>query len=164
MGRKIGVFVIFCALVLAQLGCGGAESDPFAVFRGGFCADVTGELNGIAFSAMVEAEPSEGGEQAVTVTFYAPSGLSGTVLRRDNTGAVSLSAGKVRLESLESTDFSAFFGLFPTSGEVTAVSLDEQGRTQVIFAGGSLLLLPDGTPCTVSTAAGRVRLLQFVAA
>ena len=162
MKKIAGAAVVIFALLLGLAGCEKAEADPLAVFRGGFSADVVGELNGTAFSAVVKADAvTETGVLPLTVTFYAPSGLSGTVLSRDTEGRVCLSAGDLTLQSLKNADFSAFFSLFPTVGEVTEVELDQSGLTRVIFGGGSLLLLPDGTPHTVECAAGWLRVLSW---
>ena len=164
MKKSVRVAAVLLLLLAVLAGCTKGAEDPFSVFCGGFCADVVGELNGVAFSAVVKADAvTAAGLLPLTVTFYAPSGLSGTVLRREADGRVSLLAGDVLLRDLENADFLALFSLFPVSGEVIEVGLESSGQTRVVFQGGSLLLLPDGTPHALEGGGGQVRVLSFTA-
>ena len=156
--------VIFCAVALSLLcGCAPAARDPFAAFRGEFTAEIRGTVNGVELEAVLEAAPVGEGPRAVTVTVYAPSGLSGTVLRQGADGQVWVTAGSIEAQAPAAAGFCALFDLFPVTGEVTGVSLDSEGHTAVNFAGGTVTLLPDGTPYGIKTQAATVRVVSFAA-
>ena len=149
MGKSTS-FALFLALLLL---CGGgmqgcaAQGDYFDLFRGGFSAELKGELNGVAFSALLVATPvDENGARALTVTFYAPQGLLGTVAHRAADGGVTLSVGDVVLADAAAKGLAPLFDLFPTTGEVRQVSITEEGYTKVEGDGFALTFLPDGTP------------------
>ena len=163
MRSKTVQIVIFCALTAIFVwSCAPVGQDPFAELAKGFFAEVEGEVNGVALAATLQAAPQvEGLPRAVTVTVYAPSGLSGTVLCRDETGTVTVTVGELATALPEGEAFGALFDLFPTTGEITRVQLDENSRTRVTYAGGELILLPDGTPYALRTANATLRVVRF---
>ena len=154
MKGKQTKIAVLCVAVLVLWGslCGcAAEADYFAPFRGGFAAEVTGEMNGQPFSALLEAAPlPEEGERAVTVTFYAPEGLSGTVGGRRADGSLFLIAGRVTLGA-EAAGLVPLLDLFPVTDAVESVTLTEAGHTRITASGTTVDLLPDGTPHALQT-------------
>ena len=162
MRKRVFAVVIFCvAWAMLLSGCAPREGDPFAVMRGSFTAKVCGEVNGVTVEAVLEAQAAGEGTRAVTVTVYAPSGLSGTVLRRGEDGIVQVTVGDLAVTMPVGVDFSALLDLFPTDRAVTDITLDPSGRTTVNFAGGSIVLLSDGTPYAVCTSTANVRVVEF---
>ena len=162
MGKRVWAVVIFCvASAMLLCGCTPRASDPFAVMRGRFTAEICGEVNGVAMEAVLEAQAVGEGARAVTVTVYAPSGLSGTVLRRGEDGAVQVTVGDLAVTAPVGADFSALLDLFPVDRAVTDVTLDPNGHTTVNFAGGYIVLSSDGTPCAVHTDTVNVRVIGF---
>ena len=144
------------------MGCSGTAQDHYALLRGGFEAEVEGELNGVHFCALFEAAMTpEAGVRPVTLTFYAPSVLAGTILARDTEGVVTLTTRDVVLRDPVGEGFSALLELFPTGGEDLSVTLDEGGRTQVTAREHTLTFLPDGTPYAVKTDDLDVRVVRF---
>ena len=155
--------VVFLVLTLFGLLLGGCakDTDYFDDFQGAFSAEVEGEMNGVAFSALVEAAaaPAEGMRE-VTVTFYAPEGVKGVTVRRNADGTCVLSSGNVSVEP-DAAGFAPLLDLFPISGQVNAVTLTDEGYTKVAGNGFSLTLLPDGTPYAVETPAVTARVVRF---
>ena len=134
--------LLLCALLL--LGCA-TEGDFFAPLRGGFCAEVEGVWNGVAFEALVERSTSEAGT-ATSITFYAPKSLCGTVLAQGADGTVTVAIGELVRPAPEG--FSAIFALFSPQGEVLEASLEGEVTT-VRGDGFSLSLAKDGTPLSL---------------
>ncbi|MBQ8341816.1 MAG: hypothetical protein IJY22_05515 [Clostridia bacterium] len=166
MGRWMAVIVIFCVwgVLMGCVGCVPMNAEPLACLQKAFVAEVEGSLHGQAFTAVIEAEKTpESGTRVFTVTFYAPVGLAGTVLRRGADGAVTVSSGDVTVPLGADSGFCALFALFPTSAQVTGATLDQNRRTQVDFVGGSITLLSDGTPFFITTPAATVRVVSFAA-
>ena len=163
MRSKSVQIVIFCALAAIFVwSCAPVGQDPFAELAKGFFAEVEGEVNGVAMAATVQAAPQcAGAPRAVTVTVYAPSGLSGTILCRDEAGAVTVTVGELSATLPEGEAFGALFDLFPVTGEITSVQLDENGHTRVTYAQGELTLLPDGTPYALRTPHATLRVVRF---
>ena len=150
--RRFCVVTVLFLLVLGCFGCG-AREDVLAQFQGGYAAEVTGELYGMAFSACIEmAAPDKEGVRQATVIFYAPDALAGTTVVRDATGGVTVSAGGLSLRDAGGVG-AALFSLFPVAGEITEVALTEEGYTRVCGQGFVLTLRADSTPYTIETAA-----------
>lgn len=164
MGKRVLHFIMFCAaLALMLCACAPRQTDYYALFRGEYTAEVEGSHNGVPFAAVIKAEKQpEAGVRPVTVTFYAPDGLKGAILRRAEEGAVSLSVGGVTLQNPVGEGFLALLELFPTAGEVSEVRLDEAGHTRVQTAGHTLTFLPDGTPYSLTTPITEVRVISFL--
>jgi hypothetical protein len=101
--------------------------------------------------------PAEGARE-VTVTFYAPSEIKGTVLRQAADGTVTLTAGELTL----STDaFGEIFKLFPATGEIDEVTLTDAGHTALSGKGFSLTFLSDGTPYRAECGALSATVVRF---
>ena len=99
----------------------------------------------------------------MTLTFYAPSSLCGTVLTRENTGALTLAAGELSLPltSAAAKGYGALFELFPTAGEVQSITREGE-NTRLTGAGFSLLFSPDGIPLSAENSSARVQVSEFV--
>ena len=160
----------FCAWVLCAaifclplVGCALQKGDYFAPFRGQFKADVSGEWQSIAFEGKLEAAaPDESGARVMTLTFYAPASLCGTVLARDAAGTLTLSAGELSLPLDEhaAQGYGALFALFPIAGEVQSVTR-ENGNIRLNGMGFSLSFAADGTPLAAENATARVEITAF---
>ena len=150
--RFKGLFCLILGLLLClgAMGCSGTAQDHYALLRGGFEAEVEGELNGVHFCALFEAAMTP--EAGV---------LAGTILARDTEGVVTLTTRDVVLRDPVGEGFSALLELFPTGGEDLSVTLDEGGRTQVTAREHTLTFLPDGTPYAVKTDDLAVRVVRF---
>ena len=162
---KIKICLLCAALCLLLVGCAPQSGDYLAPFRGGFSAELAGEWRSIAFEGRVEASAPDGdGARVMTLTFYAPQSLCGTVLTREKAGGLvfSLDGVSVPLTNDAAAGYAALFALFPTAGEIRSVSR-ENGNTRLDGAGFSLLLAPDGTPLAAENAAARVEMRAFVA-
>jgi len=151
------------ALLLSLVGCA-PERDLLAPFRGAFCAEVEGTLDSVSFSARIEAEAAEpGGARAVTVTFYAPETLCGTVVAQDRDGRQTISYKELCLE-LPVTDeggYGALLSLFPTEGAPSSVTLTDSGNSKVAGDGYELEFLADGTPILVAGGSVRATVISF---
>lgn len=142
----------FCACATTQ--------NYWDVFRGAFAADVAGEWNGQSFGAVVEADPwEEGKARPLTITFYAPESLCGTVLSRDGEGAARLCVGDVCVDA--PTGLLPLLDLFPTAGEISEAALTEEGDTLVRGTDFDLTLAPDGTPTAIRRGENSVTVLRF---
>lgn len=158
--KKIGVLLLCAALLLVLWGCAPQRGDYFAPFQGAFSADLAGEWNGLSFEAELVADaPDAQGARMMTLTFYAPSTLSGTVLKRDGAGALTLSADGLTLplSPTAAQGYGELLALFPTAGEVQSIT-QENGNTRLNGASFSLLFAPDGTPLAAENATARVQI------
>lgn len=161
--KTIRVLSILLLLSLAALfvACGERE-DVFAIFRGAYRADVSGEMRGVAFGAVLEADAvDDAGKRTVTLTFYAPSSLSGTVVTRGEDGALSLAVGDLALGQISAAGLLPLFELLPTAGAVKGIELDAAGHSVVTGEGFSLTLLEDGTPIAASNAVVSATIVRF---
>lgn len=154
-----------CALLLLSLlgGCAPQRGDYLAPFSGEFEAQIAGEWNGLDFEAALTATaPDESGTRMMTLTFYAPSTLSGTVLSKDAQGVLTLSREDICLPlgDTAATGYGTLFALFSTEGEVQSVT-QENGNTRLNGAGFSLLFDKDGTPLAAACAGASVRITAF---
>ncbi len=159
-GRICLLGVLFCLLLG---GCAPREGDYFAPFAVAFAADVQGSWNNVEFGAQVCATPLDAaGAREMTVTFYAPSGLCGTVLTSRADGSLSLCAGEISLplSAYAAEGYAALLALFPTAGEVQTLSREGE-NTRVAGAGFSLLFSPDGVPLELSAGAAHVRVIAW---
>ena len=93
---------------------------------------------------------------------FALTSLCGTVLTRDAAGELILAAGELALPLLgaAAAGYGALFELFPTAGEIRAVT-QENGNTRLTGEGFSLLFSPDGTPLAAETDIARVQILRI---
>ena len=162
MRVKIFLFCALCCLLF--WGCAPQNGDYFAPFSGGFSARIEGTWQEMDFSAEVAARPQDAqGARAMTLTFYAPDTLAGTVLTCDAAGQISMELDGISLplEGAAAQGYGALFALFPTDGEVTSVT-QEDGGTWVRGVNYSLLFAADGTPLATENAAARVQMTKFV--
>ena len=160
---RIKILLLCLALLLALASCAPSQTDFFAPFQGGFTAWLVGEWQGIAFEAKVmAAAPDESGTRGMTLTFYAPSTLCGTVLSKDATGELRLASGELSLplSGDAAEGYGALFALFPTSGEVLRIARENE-NTRLDGADISLLFSPDGTPLAAENAGAHVRIERF---
>ena len=160
---KRTVCLLCAVLCLLLLGCVPQKGDYFAPFQGEFTARIRGEWQAIAFEAELAASAPNGeGERRMTLTFYAPGTLCGTVLTREESGALSLAHGELSLplSATAAAGYGALFDLFPVFGEVRAVSR-ENGNTRLDGVGFSLLFSADGIPLAAENATARVQIEHF---
>ena len=145
--KRVLLFLLSLLLAFFSLSsCG--EEDFFLPFRGGFVAEVQGTLGELAFAAEICREVGSGGVETVTVTFYAPNELAGTVLCRtaagDTVTAEGLTvAGGAWCDALLSL-------LLPREG-VKKIAVTDTGHTRVDGDEYSFEFLSDGTPVAVKT-------------
>ena len=152
--------VFFC---LPLVGCAPQKGDYFAPFRGQFTAVIAGEWQSITFEGKLEAAaPDERGARVMTLTFYAPASLCGTVLTRDAAGALTLAVKELSLplSGAAAQGYGALFALFPTEGEVQGVT-KENGNIRLNGTGFSLLFAAEGTPLAAENATARVEITAF---
>ena len=115
------------------------------------------------FSAELAAQPQDAqGARVMTLTFYAPDTLAGTVLTRDISGQISMAIDGISLPlgAVAAQGYGALFALFPTDGAVTDVT-QEEGGTRVKGADFSLLFAADGTPLAAENATACVQIKSF---
>ena len=142
------MLVLLC-VVLALTSCAGRGSGAYSdVLRSDFSAQVQGVLNGVEFSAQLEARTGDSGREVIA-TFYAPEGICGTVAAKRADGSAYWQAGDVILEGGDG--MAPLFDLFTQVHAVSEASLDESGHTVVQADGLTLTLLPDGTPYRITT-------------
>ena len=152
------VLLIFCACFSA---CAAPKADFSAMLRGPFEAELAGEACGIAFEGKLVLEAcGEAGVAPATLTFYAPRELEGTQLIRDQTGAISLCYGGIRLEDAGGVG-RVLLSLFPDGGEIKHVALNEAGNTVVLFEGAEVEFSVDGVPLRVKTADVTAQILSW---
>ena len=138
-------------LVAVFWGCGRKNVDFFDPFRAAYTAEVEGVLYGLPFSATIEmGERGEGGVAPATVILYAPSELSGTTLTRAADGSITVKSGGLSVSDMGGVG-AALFSLFPQTGSATHAEVSEEGRTRVLWEGGEIEFLADGTPFSVRT-------------
>lgn len=162
--RKIGVLLLCALLFLLSLAsCAPEKGDYFAPFRGQFEATLAGEWQSMPFEAHLSASaPDERGARVMTLTFYAPKSLAGTVLARDATGALTLSLEglSLPLSPAAASGYGALLALFPTEGEVREITR-ENGNTRLNGTVFSLLFAADGTPLAAENAVARVEVKEW---
>jgi len=157
--KRFGCFIM-CGILLL-VGCAGREVHPLCRFREGFAAECAGEYNGVCFSALFEAAPlTEAGVLPLTVTFYAPAALSGTVLARSAEGVTSLSLDGMQVDE-GITELARLLDAFPTDGEISGVRTSKEGHTVVNGVDFSAKFLADGTPLEVTGAGIRLQILRW---
>lgn len=151
------VICVVCLLV----GCAPEERHLLARFREGFVAECAGEYNGVCFSALFEAAPlTEAGVLPLTVTFYAPEALTGTVLARSAEGAVSFSLDGMQVDE-GIKGLVRLLDVFPTDGEISGVTVSKEGHTVVNGANFCAKFLADGTPLEVTGAGISLQILRW---
>ena len=139
---------VLCAVLLFG-GCASAGGDATACFRGGFRCTVTGECNGVCFSARYEVAPMPAdGVMPLTVIFYASGVPEGAWLRRDEAGAVTLGAGELEA-ALGKGAFPLLLDAFSDFGEIRRVTVSKEGQTVLDCDRATVTFASDGTPLSV---------------
>ena len=153
--RRAGALIFLCFLVLclSVCGCGRRGTAWYRVFAAPFEAELCGEMNGLSFEARFCR-----GEEATTVTFYAPATLAGTTLTRAADGRVTMTAGGV---TTEVTGFDDLFLLFPTADTTKKAAVTDEGHTRVEGDGFFAEFLPDGTPYRVGCGGVTATVVRF---
>ncbi len=154
MKRYLWLPLLLCLLLCA---CAPRQQRYLAPFDGAFETNIEGEYKGVAFSAKLVCEAAGEGARAATFTFYAPDSLSGTVLSRDSTGALTLTVGGVTLTAPDG--YADLLDLFSLSHAGTVTR--EGAQTRVTGNGYSLLFAEDGTPLSVTHGEVTARVLSF---
>lgn len=157
--KRSCILLLFLIFGILFTGCT-PHTDHLAPLRGDFTAEVAGEMNGVSFSALCTALTDGNGERTVTLTFYAPTALCDTVIKRAHDGAITLSVGEVAVSGVPD-GITPLFALFAPDGEVTAVSLTDEGHTKVTGEGFAVTFLSDGTPYLLENSAARVTVVRF---
>ncbi len=148
----------FCLLLLpvSLLSCG--EEDFFLPLRGAYVAEVQGTLGELAFAAEIRREVGADGEDTVTVTFYAPNELVGTVLSRTAAGDTVSSEG---LTVAGGAWCDALLSLLLPRTDVKKIAVTDTGRTRVDGDGYCFEFLADGTPVAVKTDTVAADIIRF---
>ena len=157
------ILLLTVTLLLALGGCTPENGDYFAPLQGDFSARIKGEWQALAFEAELSASAPDGqGERVMTLTFYAPSSLSGTVLKKEASGALTLTSEDITLPltAQAARGYGALFALFPTTGTVRDVTREGE-NTRLTGEGFSLLFAPDGTPLAAENDTASVRIERF---
>ena len=157
------VLLLAVALLLGFGGCAPAQGDYFSPFQGEFTARIEGEWHAVAFEAVLFASAPDGeGAREMTVTFYAPDSLSGTVLHRDAAGGITLGTQGLflPLSGKAAQGYGALFALFPTAGAVQSITREGE-NTRLTGEGFSLLFAPDGTPLAAENTVARVEIKDW---
>jgi hypothetical protein len=160
---RIGILLLCVLVLIGSCGCAPTQADFFAPFRGAFVARIAGEWHAVAFEGELSASaPAEDGTREMTLTFYAPSLLCGTVLTKDTQGVLTLTVDDVSLplSPTAAEGYGALFALFPTTGEIHTITR-ENGNTRLVGVGFSLLFAADGTPLAAENAAARVEITAW---
>lgn len=164
---RVFSLVLALAVLAVCLPLGGCQTgqsgDLLSPFRGGYTADLEGVCGGQSFSARLCQTPDGQGGYALTLTFYAPAGLSGTVLHKSGGGELSLTAGGVTLMGEAAAGLADLLALFPAEGEVERITLLEGGNTLVTGQGFSLELLASGIPLRIERPRIKATIVQFCA-
>lgn len=156
------LLALLLILLMLPLAACQKDEDVFAGFRGAYRADIAGKMHGVDFGAVLEADGMNAeGERTLTLTFYAPESLSGTVLTHTPAGAVSITAGGLVLNGAGAEGFLPLLHLLPTEGAIERIALDEAGHSVVTGEGFSLTLLEDGTPIAASNATVSATIVHF---
>jgi hypothetical protein len=160
--KVVGIVLALLLLCAFFTACA-PHTDYFEPFRSAFEAEVQGSLNGVAFTALLQAKaaPEAGGSREVTVTFYAPEALKGTEARRSADGNVTLSSGEVIVEEASARGLGALFDLFPLAGAVSGVELTAEEHTKVTGEGFVLTFLASGAPLAVETPTVTAKVVHF---
>lgn len=146
-----GFLCVLLLFTVMLVGCRREGADFFDPFRSAYVAEVEGLLYGVSFSAKIEmGEQGEGVVAPATLTFYAPEELSGTTVTRAADGVVTLASAGVSVADVGGVG-AALFSLFPQTGSATHAEVSEEGRTRVLWEGGEIEFLADGTPFSVRT-------------
>lgn len=153
------VICVMCLLV----GCAPREEHLLARFREGFVAECAGVCGGVSFTALFEAAPlTEAGLLPLTVTFYAPKALEGTVLTRRADGSVSLALDGMEVEA-GLLGLRRILDAFPATGEISDVTVSPEGHTVVNGTDFSVHFLADGTPLSVRCGAVQLQVVRWEA-
>ncbi len=148
------IFLFLCVLLSA---CAPKGQHYLAPLDAAFETNIEGEYRGISFSAKLVCGAVAQGPRTATLTFYAPKTLSGTVLSRDSTGAITLSVGDVTLAAPDG--YAALLDVLSISNVGTVAR--EGAGTRVTGNGYSLLFAEDGTPLSVTHGEVTARVLSF---
>ena len=156
MKRVLLFFLCVLLLSLSFSSCG--EEDFFLPLRGGYVAEVQGTLGELAFAAELCREGGAEGEETLTVTFYAPSELAGTVLCRTPVGDTVTAEG-LTVEGGAWCD--AFLSLLMPREDIKKIAVTDTGRTRVDGDGYCFEFLADGTPVAVKTDTVTADIIRF---
>lgn len=159
--KRSSTFLLLLILGVLLTGCT-PHTDHLAPLRGDFEADVSGEMNGVRFSALCFAETDDGGEKTVTLTFYAPTELCDISVKRDCNVGITFSVGEIAVADAPD-GIMPLFSLFAPTGEVTNVTLTDEGYTRVTGEDFAVTFLSDGTPYLLENSVARVTVIRFTA-
>lgn len=159
MKIKGGLLSGLLCLLAVLISCRADGSASYlGVLQGAFSAEVSGTLNGVEFSAQLEARMGASGREIVA-TFYAPQTICGTVVCKRADGSGYLQAGEVLVEGVEG--MAPLLDLFWQERAVSDVALNESGHTVVQAEGLTLTLLPDGTPYRLESPAADLTVISW---
>lgn len=145
-------FLTFCLPLLLLFGaCAARRTSYLAAFEAPFEAELAGEVNGVAFSAMLEAGEGATATRAVTLTFYAPETLAGTVFCRTEAGELCLKTGDVAVTVNADSAFGELLAAIGGESAVGKATLTDAGYTRVQGEGFSWDFRSDGTPASLIT-------------
>jgi hypothetical protein len=157
-----GFFLVFLLPLLLLLGACDRGEDVLTPFRGAYRADLAGKLHGVAFGAVLEADTPDGeGARVLTLTFYAPEALSGTVVTQEKDGTLSMATGGVAVKGVHAKGFLPLLAILPTEGEIERIETDGEGHSVVTGKDFTLTLTRDGTPIAAGNAEVSATIIRF---
>ena len=152
---------LLCLSVLCLLlaGCT-ADADPFAALRGSYVAEVEGTLGDLSFGALIEAHGVGEEILPLTVTFYAPSSLSGTRIKKGADGVIYLVYDDVEVRA-SGVAFRGLLEVFEPLSSVSEIALNDAGHSVVTGEEGRMEFLSDGVPYGAERGDVSIRFIRF---
>ena len=150
---------LLCPLALLFFGCARENDDFFLPFRGDFTAEIEGTMHEVPFAAKVIAADADGARR-VTLTFYAPREIAGTVLFFSG-DEITLSAGEYQVVGGAAENFRPLFDLLSPAKQVKKVGRDDAGHTAVTGESSAYLFFSDGTPYEAKNGAAHITFVSF---
>ena len=150
---------LLCPLALLLFGCARESEDFFLSLNGDFTADIEGEMHEVSFAAKAFAAGKDGA-RCVTITFYAPREIAGTVLSFSG-GEIALSAGEYQVVGGAAENFRPLFDLLSPDEQVKKVGKDDAEHTVVTGESSTYLFFSDGTPYEAKNGAAHITFVSF---
>lgn len=146
--RKMLAIILLSALVFCAA-CGKtAQSDPLSYQHRAGRWQLTGELCGVAFEAVLALgeDPAGGGSRDLLLTYSAPEALAGVTVRREG-GVWGASCGGVSFSGGEAEAFGLPAEAFEAEGEAVFLGTEQDGADRVsVFS----VTGPDGSAARVT--------------
>ena len=145
---KIRHFLLLCVVVMSLMtfGCAPARSEMDYLESGGR-GEVSGEMNGMVFSALIEISP---GGEGVRVEYLSPEGICGlTITKSTETCEVRLGEVSSLCNETELAGFLRPATAFSLYGDTKSVQKEGENTVLVFPSGSVLTLSPKGEPLSL---------------